>query len=172
MWDTVSVETELYPISFNKKDDISTERWKPLTCSLKECRNFFSRDIPWSDLIRGLPLHCTLWPSWPLPVISTSTWLLQALFSGILHGHGMRLTTHLLRLELYVLCPHVPSWHAHEQPPALLEACTAFSVSLNATFSVCCETNTQLICIYGLCILYEGMSECEFPYIILWNKLL
>lgn len=22
MWDTVSVETELYPISFNKKDDI------------------------------------------------------------------------------------------------------------------------------------------------------
>jgi hypothetical protein len=48
------------------------------------------------------------------------------------------------RLELYLLCP---SWHAHEQPPSLLKACTTFSVSLNATFSDCCETNTQLICI-------------------------
>jgi len=49
MWATVSVEIvdiELYPIGFNKKNDISTERWKSLTCFLKECRNFFSRDIP------------------------------------------------------------------------------------------------------------------------------
>jgi len=144
---SVSVESELYPISFNKKDDISTERWKPVTCFLKECRNYFSRDMPWSDLIRGLPHCCTVWPSQPLPVISTSTWLLEALFLGVLHGHGRSLTTHLLRLELYLLCPYMPSWHAHVQPPALLTACTTFSVSLNATFSVCCKTSTQLICI-------------------------
>ena len=146
MWDTVSVEIELYPVSFNKKDDICTERWKSLTCFLKECRNFFSRDIPWTDLIRGLPHCCTIWPSRPLPVISTSTWLLQALFPGVLHGHGRMLTTLLLRLELYFLYPFMPSRHAHEQPPAVLKSFTAFSVSLNATFSVCCEINTQLIC--------------------------
>jgi hypothetical protein len=114
---------------------------------LKEGRNHFSWDIPWSDLIRDLPHCCTVWSSQPFPMISTSTWLLQALFLGVLHGHGRRLTTHLLRLELYLLCPYMPSWHAHEQPPAPLTACTTFSVSWNATFSVCCETSTQLVCI-------------------------